>query len=363
MNKTIRVYATSDLITDQRIHRAATSISNAGFKVVVTGRKPRDPKVDIAKPYKTNYISCVVSKGPLFYILFNIRIFLSLVFTKYAAIYANDLDTLPGSWLASVIRFKPLLYDSHELFAEVPELIGHPIKQKIWRYAEKICIKRAKFVFTVSNGVAKELRKRYQVQPIVVRNLPFKRNIESFKDKRPTLIYQGALNIGRGVELAIDTMKHLPCYRLIIAGTGDIDIELRQRMLDEQLFDRVEFVGRIKPEELHKLTCTAWIGLSLEEDMGLNYRFALPNKIFDYIAANVPVLVSNLPEMRNLVEEFGVGIVVKSRDAKDLANQIASFIDDGKLREQIEHNTQKASMELVWENEEIKFVEAIKSIF
>ena len=363
MNKTIRVYATSDLITDQRVHRAATSIYNVGFKVVVTGRKPRYTNADISKPYRTKYITCVVSRGPLFYLLFNIRIFFSLVFTKYAAIYANDLDTLPGCWLASLIRLKPLIYDSHELFAEVPELIGHSVKQKIWRHTEKICIKRAKFVFTVSNGVAEELHKRYNVKPIVVRNLPFKRSIESFKDKRPTLIYQGALNIGRGIELAIDAMKFLPCYRLIIAGTGDIEIELRQRVLDGQLFDRVEFAGRIKPEELHRLTCTAWLGLSLEEDMGLNYRYALPNKIFDYIAASVPVLVSDLPEMSNLVEEYGVGIVVKSRDAKDLADLITSFIGDEKLRERMEHNIQKVSMELTWGKEEVKLVEPIKSIF
>ncbi|MGE0076340.1 MAG: glycosyltransferase [Bacteroidales bacterium] len=362
MNRIVRAYATSDLVTDQRVHRTAMAMSNAGFDVIVTGRKPTLSTIN-NKPYKIRYIRSTVSKGPLFYVLFNFRIFVNLVFSKFSLAYANDLDTLPGCWLASVIRFKPLVYDSHELFSEVPELIGHPIKKMIWRLTERICIKKASVVFAVSDGVAQELKRRYRIAPIVVRNVPIKKEIESFKDKRPTLIYQGALNVGRGIELAIDVMNYLTCYRLIIIGTGDIEIQLRKRMLDQKLFDRVEFVGRVKPHDLHKLTCTAWLGLSLEEDMGLNYRYALPNKVFDYINAQVPVLVSNLPEMRKLVEDYNVGIVATSKNAPELANQIADFFEDKKLRAQMEINLQKASMELNWGKEEVKLTNPIKSIF
>lgn len=362
MNRTIRIYATSDLITDQRVHRTATSLAKVGLSVIVTGRKPLSNSFSNNRIYKVKHIKCVFSQGPLFYFFFNIRIFLSLLFSKFSVAYANDLDTLPGCWLASVVRFKPLIYDSHELFAEVPELISHPIKRIIWRLVERICIRKAKFVFTVSDGVANELNRRYRVKPIVIRNVPVRRETEAFKDQRPTLIYQGALNKGRGVEIAIDMMNTLTCYRLVIAGKGDIEIELRQRMLNQKLFDRVEFVGRINPDDLYRLTSTAWIGLSLEEDMGLNYRYALPNKVFDYIAAQVPVLVSNLPEMRKIVDDFGVGIIANSRDPRELANQVADFFEDKKLMESVSVNVQKASIELQWSNEESKLVEPIRSL-
>lgn len=363
MIKVIRIFANSDLITDQRIHRAALSLTKAGFDVIVIGRKPLKPTDgSSSKPYQVKYIKTLFSTGPLFYVAFNFRIFTSLIFSRFSAVYANDLDTLPGCCLAATLRIKPLVYDSHELFTEIPELLNRPIKKLIWHLTEKICIKNAKRIFVVSESISEELKERYKVNPIVIKNLPIRKEIEAFKDKRPTLIYQGSLNIGRGVEIAIDMMNYLTCYRLVIAGSGDIEFELRKRMLDQKLFDRVEFIGRINPDELYRLTCTAWLGLSLEEDMGLNYRYALPNKLFDYIAAQVPVLVSDLPEMSNLVNTYGVGLIAKSRNAKELADQVADFFEDKNLREQITKNVQKASVELQWSKEEEKLVNHIKEI-
>ncbi len=362
MKRTIRIYANSDLVTDQRVHRTANSLFNQGYNVVVIGRKPINSSISNNKPYKVKYIKPLFLKGPLFYISFNFRIFISLLFSRVSLVYANDLDTLPGCSLGAIFRFKKMVYDSHELFTEIPELVNRPLKRIIWRLTESIFIKKAKYVFTVSDSVSNELNKRYNVSPIVVRNLPIRKDIEAFKDKQPTLIYQGSLNIGRGIELAIDMMNYLTCYRLIIVGTGDIEIELRKRMLDQKLFDRVEFAGRLSPEELYRLTCTAWLGLSLEEDMGLNYKFALPNKLFDYVAAQVPVLVSDLPEMVKLVNNYGIGLVAKSRNPRELADQVADFFEDKNLREQITKNVQKASVELEWSKEEHKLLAPLKTL-
>ncbi len=362
MNRTIRIYANSDLVTDQRVHRTANSLLNQGYNVVVIGRKPINSSISNNRPYKVKYIKPLFSKGPLFYISFNFRIFISLIFSKVSLVYANDLDTLPGCSLGAIFRFKKMVYDSHELFTEIPELVNRPLKRIIWRLTESIFIKKAKYVFTVSDSVSNELNKRYNVTPIVVRNLPIRKDIEAFKDKQPTLIYQGSLNIGRGIELAIDMMNYLTCYRLIIVGTGDIEIELRKRMLNQKLFDRVEFTGRLSPEDLYRLTCTAWLGLSLEEDLGLNYKFALPNKVFDYVAAQVPVLVSDLPEMVKLVNNYGIGLVAKSRNPRELADQVADFFEDKNLREQVSKNVQKTSVELQWSKEEHKLIAPIKEL-
>lgn len=358
----IQLFSTSYIVTDQRLQRVANSLAVNGYFVKVFCRKHKNLSYENNK-FNVKYINLFFEKGPLFYFFYNLRIFLRILFSRSYIIYSNDLDTLPGCALGSIVRCKKLIYDSHELFTEVPELIGRPIIKFIWRIQEKIFVKRAKAVITVSEGVANELKKRYNLKNIeVIRNVPMRTSTEVFKDKQPTIIYQGALNIGRGIELAIEMMKQLPCYKLLIIGTGDVEIKLRKQMLENNLFDRVQFLGQLPPENLRLITPTAWLGLSLEEDMGLNYRYALPNKLFDYIAANVPVLVSDLPEMRKIIEEYEIGIVASSRNPIELANQIADLFDDKKRYESILNNVKKAAEQLNWQNEEPKLLNIINRV-
>ncbi|MEJ5317583.1 MAG: glycosyltransferase [Tenuifilum sp.] len=358
----IQIFSTSYIVTDQRLQRVANSLAVNGYSVKVFCRKHKNLSYENNK-INVKYINPFFEKGPLFYFFYNLRIFLRILFSRSDIIYSNDLDTLPGCAFGSIVKCKKLIYDSHELFTEVPELIGRPITKFLWRIQEKIFVKRAKAVITVSEGVANELKKRYNLKNIeVIRNVPMRTSTEVFKDKQPTIIYQGALNMGRGIELAIEMMKQLPCYKLIIVGKGDIEIKLRRQMLESDLSGRVQFLGQLTPENLRLVTPTAWLGLSLEEDMGLNYRYALPNKLFDYIAAHVPVLVSDLPEMKRVVEEHGVGIVAQSRNPIELANQIADFFEDKEGYENTLKNVKKAAEKLCWQNEEPRLLNLINSL-
>lgn len=359
-NKIIRIVATSDLFTDQRIQRVATTLQNNGFDIVTVVRKS---KTHTALPNKTQYrvkrIGTCIKTGPLFYILYNVNIFFHLLTSKYSYIYANDLDVLLGCTLASKLRRKLMIYDSNELFTEIPELIGHKAKKNIWGWVEKRCIKRAKRVITVSNGVAQQLKLRYGVEPVVIRNVPLPYQITGSRSTTPTIIYQGYLNMGRGIELIISTMLYLPNYSLIVAGKGEIENELKALVQQRNLGNRVKFLGRISPEQLRSITASAWLGISLEEDLGLNYRYALPNKLFDYIAAQVPVLVSDLPEMRQIVDSYGVGIIAKSREPQQLAEQIKTFLSDQNLQKATNSNLTNAAHILNWENEKLKLIEVI----
>ncbi|HDP76538.1 MAG TPA: glycosyltransferase [Bacteroidales bacterium] len=358
----INLYSTSYIATDQRIQKIANSLSGKGFTVKVYCRNHSTFSITTTN-FKVKYLKSVFKKGPLFYLIYNTKIFFRILFSQLDIIYSNDLDTLPGCALGSLVKRKKLIYDSHELFTEIPELINRPIIKFIWRIQERIFIKRAKAVITVSDGVATELAKRYRINKVeVIRNFPVRTNTKTLREKQPTLIYQGVLNVGRGIELAIDMMKQLPGYKLLIVGSGDVEIKLRKQMRENNLFDRVQFLGQLTPDNLKLITPTAWLGLSLEEDMGLNYRYALPNKLFDYIAANVPVLVSDLPEMRKVVEEFEIGIVASSRNPIELANQIADLLDDKKRYESISKNVKKAAEQLTWQNEEPKLLNLINGV-
>jgi glycosyltransferase involved in cell wall biosynthesis len=172
------------------------------------------------------------------------------------------------------------------------------------------------------------------------------------------IIYQGALNVGRGLELMIDAMQYLEDALFVIVGTGDIEDELKHQVHQDMLSDRVEFRGRMMPEELVGLTLSADLGISLEEDLGLNYRYALPNKIFDYIRCHVPVLCSALPEMSRIVDSYGVGIATAEKDPEKLAGIIRYMLKErsgGAWKEALH----EASLDLCWEKESKVYLELL----
>ena len=356
----IIVFTSSDLVSDQRVHRTSLTLHKQGFEVLTIGRKLKGTPKIVDRKYQTKHIRMLFRKGFLFYMFFNIRISNYLLFHKFDLVCSNDLDTLLGCRLGCALRGKPIVYDSHEFFTEVPELVGRPITKKIWLLIEKLCIKGIKFSSTVCDSIAAEYKKRYGVDMVVIRNLPFRNENFGHKSIRPTIIYQGCLNKGRGLELAIEMMQYLSCYYLIIVGKGDIELDLRKKVLELNLSDRIEFRGRLSYEKLHELTSKAWLGISLEEDLGLNYRYALPNKLFDYIQAQIAVLVSDLPEMAKVVKDWGVGIIANSRNPKELADQVQDFFESKDKREITVNNLNVAYNALIWENEIPKFIELYK---
>ncbi len=324
-----------------------------GFRVLLLGRKLPGSQ-SINRTYKTKRFLLLFKKGACFYAEYNFRLFLFLLFAKADVLLSNDLDSLTANFLAAKIRRKELVYDSHEYFTEVPELIHRPRVQKIWEWLEQNMLPKVKSAYTVCDSIANVYNKKYGVDFKVVRNIPVARNFNSKKtgkDKK-IILYQGAVNIGRGLEQAILAVQFIEGAKLVIAGDGDIKSELEELVKKENLVDKVEFTGRLSLEELAKLTPQADLGLSIEEDLGLNYRFALPNKLFDYIQAQVPVLVTNLPEMAAIVKKYEVGEITSSLNPKDLAEKINDTLSNTTKRKIWKANLKTAATELTWENEE-----------
>jgi glycosyltransferase involved in cell wall biosynthesis len=361
--KRILIAVTNDLVGDQRIHRIASTLVKNGAEVLVVGRKlPGSPEIS-GRPYRIHRMRLLFRRGPLFYACFNFRLLIFLLFRKEDLLVSNDLDTLPASFLASRFKTWPLIYDSHEYFTELPELVGRSFIQGIWRWIEKRILPRIDFASTVSLSVALAYQQHYGVKMEIIRNLPFGNRKEA---RRPDLldcgpkkiiIYQGALNVGRGLERMITAMQYLDDFKLQIFGDGDINEQLKKLSKQLRLEDRVYFMGRYPFEELKGYTRQASLGISLEEDIGLNYRYALPNKLFDYIQAGIPVLVSDLPEMKNVVEEYDIGRVVKDPDPELLANQVKEMMNSDELRMRWKKNLRKAADELCWEKEEEKLLD------
>lgn len=349
---------TNDLSTDQRVAKVCSTLHNAGFDILLIGRKLKHSQ-PLNRNYKTKRIQLLFNKGFLFYAEYNFRLFLFLFFSSKDILLSNDTDTLLANYLVGKIQSKKLVFDSHELFSEIPELVERPFVKRCWLQLEKWMIPKLKNSYTVSNSIANYYKKLYNSDFKVIKNLPLKQQVttSSFpfetSDKK-IILYQGAVNIDRGLELMIDSMQHLNNHLFIIIGDGDILQELKQLVHEKKLHNKVYFLGKLLPEMLKKLTPLADIGISLEEDAGLNYRFSLPNKVFDYIQADVPIFVSDLPEMKQLIIDYQVGETVRERKPKEIATQMNQL-----LAKDYSIQLSKAKEEFIWEKQE----EVLLSIF
>jgi len=365
VKKKIIVSVINDLVSDNRVHKVCTTLLNLGFSVLLIGRQLPGSMSVKNRDYKTKRFFLLFKKGPLFYAEYNFRLFLFLLFSKVDILLSNDLDTLTANYLVSRIRKKSLVYDSHEYFTEVPELIGRFKAKRIWERLECKMIPNIKYAYTVSNSIAEVYAKKYGVKFKVVRNLPVAIEVEQI-DKQSSdekiILYQGAINIGRGLKQAILAMRFIENSRLVIAGDGDVKLQLEKLVEKEKLQKKVEFIGRLPIEKMVKFTPKADLGLSIEEDLGLNYRYALPNKLFDYIQAQVPVLVTNLPEMTSIINQYKVGDITTTLEPERLAKKIKDSLFDEEKREIWRKNLKHAAKELSWQNEE-KILQNIFSIF
>ena len=354
-NQKIIVSVTNDLITDARVAKICDALQELNFEVVLVGRiLPKS--VRLRRVYETRRFKLWFNKGPLFYANYNLRLFFFLLFNKADVYWSNDLDTLLANYMASKWKKKKLIFDSHEYFTEVPELVNRPSVQRIWKRLEQRILPKLKNVLTVSQSIANLYQQEYGLDVKLLRNVPQLQKVafevENLKiDNKKIIIYQGAINVNRGVEFMVKALNYLDNHILYLIGKGDISTEIATLIKTEKLETKVKMLGEVPYEKLHSYTIQADLGLSLEEDKGLNYRFALPNKLFNYIHASVPVLVSNLPEMAELISHYQVGEAIATHEPQQIAQKIKGMLNNKTLLASYQENCKKATQELNWEKE------------
>lgn len=345
------VSVTNDLVGDQRVHKICTFLQEHGYEVTLIGRKLPD-SLPVERSYKTRRLLLIFKKGPLFYAFFNIRLFFVLLFKRTDVLLANDLDTLWPNYLVSKIKNCRLIYDSHEYFTEVPELIARPKVKAFWEKLERRIFPKLKTVYTVNESLARMYEKKYNVPVKSVMNLPFyKENPSQEKNEIFTVIYQGVLNKDRGLEELVSAFEHLPEFHLWILGSGDVEQHLKKQVEKSDLSRQVSFFGKVPFEQLAEITSKAHLGVSLEKGTNLNYHFATPNKVFDYLASGLPVLASGLPEIKKIVDNFQVGICIDEIKPALIAEKIQWMHDHPQEIKRWETNASKAAKELCWEKQ------------
>ncbi len=250
--------------------------------------------------------------------------------------HAVDLDTLQAAVRSAGNR--KIVYEARELYTELEALNGRPGTTAVWRNLERSLIGHADRVITINDSIASELSRRYGIdKPVVIRNVaPMPKHqkpkdlhrLFGIPDENKILIYQGVFRRGQGLSYLLAVMTCIENAVLLLVGNGQIESELRNQVQTLDLQDKVKFAGRIPPDELADYTAGADAGLLLMEDVALNNRLALPQKLFQYLSAGIPQIVSPMPELKAFVENEGTGLVVPLEDHVTAAGLISDFLSD-----------------------------------
>lgn len=329
-----------------------------GFEVLLIGRKSKRTFLLNDLPFKTIRFHNLFRRGPFMYLFFNVQLMFLLLFKKADVLWSNDLDTLLPNFIVSKLKNYLLVYDSREYFTES---VTKKTSKKIWEVLEKKLFPNLKNVITVNNSIKEVYKKRYRVPITVIRNVPNQLakicngNKPLLPANKKVLIMQGnGLNENRGAEEAVLTMQYLPDeFMLYFIGGGTILSDLKLITNRLELDNKITFIDLLPYPEMMDYTRQCFLGLIFEK-IGVSdqHMFSLPNKLFDYIHAGVPVLSSKAVEIKSIIQEYQIGTFIESFDPKEIAKTVVSLSANEEIYNQWKQNTVAAAREFNWENEE-----------
>lgn len=360
----------NNFANDSRVLKEAISLNKTGYKVLVLAMLDRGQLsaemvngVQVQRIYlKTRSLLKIKPVQLIKYFEFLIKAY--SIARKYDIIHCNDLNALPIGVLCKFFHSSRVVYDAHEFeINRIPNQSKFSIRMLY--LLEKSLIGFADKVLTVSESIAVKYSEIYGIpKPELILNCPPMRisNVKAnkFRDEfgisqdSEIFLYQGALSKGRGIEYLIDVFCRDEYHNLVLVfmGYGVLQNQI-QDVADK--YDRIFYKSAVSPDQVLVYTLSADYGISLIEDSSLSYRFCLPNKIFEYIMVGIPIIVSDLPEMKRVVEEYKVGVVIGSSSENDF---IPAFI--GKIglikKSDLDDNFTKARNVFNWENQEKKLI-------
>ena len=364
--------------------RVAGALARAGYKVTLVGRRlpgasgggTTTAQAGVGKagasgggpaaasqPFRQVRFYCLFKKGVTSYAEMNIRLFFYLLFHKVDLVCAVNLDTILPCWMISVIKRVPRVYDARELFTEMAELVARPRIQKVWLRIERGMVPRFPNGYAVCQSIADEFHRRYGVQYAVVRNMTVledhprsPRPLEG-----PYLLYQGAVNHGRGLGALIPAMRSIG-LPLVICGSGNYMRECRELVKHYGLESRIVFTGQLMPTALRQYTDHAYAGINLVEREGLNQYYSLPNKLFDYLHAGVPQVTMDYPEYQRVQAAFEVAVLIPELTEEEIVRATQHLIEDPLLYSRLRNNCEPARRLFNWQAEEPVLVEVFRRL-
>ncbi|MBK0403939.1 glycosyltransferase [Adhaeribacter sp. BT258] len=359
--KKIVFAVTTDLNYDQRMQRICKSLAGNGYEILLVGRRWPVSKPLQPQPYAQHRLQCFFSKGKFFYLEYNLRLFFFLLFKNADAFGAADLDAALPVCFKARMSGKPFIFDAHEYFPEVPEVISRPAIQKMWRAVEKFIVPRSALRYTVTSSLAGIFTRNYRVPFSVIRNISVLKPFVKTEKEQRYILYQGAVNEGRGLEMLLEVMPEINAD-LWICGKGEMLETLQRRARELKLENKVKFLGYVLPADLEKITRRAYLGFNLLENLGLSYYYSLSNKFFDYLHAGIPQVVIDFPEYETLLQEFEVGVAIPLEKAA-LKTALQELLTDEKRYDFLVKNCLLARETWNWQQEEKKLLALYETLW
>jgi glycosyltransferase involved in cell wall biosynthesis len=353
--KRIVCTVTNDLNYDQRMIRICTSLSDAGYDVTLVGFKRKNSKPIIKRPFKQVRLPIVTEQGKLMYAHYWFNLFFFLLFRKVDILCAIDLDTILPVYYASKIRGKKRVYDAHEIFTELREVITRPSVYKMWTWIGEHTVPHFPVGYTIGDCYADYFRQKYGVHYGVVRNATVLKPLQIPEKPERFILYQGWVNVGRCFEQLIPAMQYVDA-RLVVCGEGNFYKEARELARQYNVEDKVVFKGYVPPAELGDYTIQAWIGITLFEDTSLSNRLSLANRFFDYMHYGVPQLCIKYPEYERVNEQYEVAALVANPTPETIAETLNKMLSDEAYYQRLQNNCLEARKKYCWQEEEKKLL-------
>jgi glycosyltransferase involved in cell wall biosynthesis len=400
MKKKLFFTVTNDLTYDQRMIRICTSLAAAGYDVTLVGRVRRGSPPLGPQPFRQKRLTTFFDRGKAFYLEYNLRLFFFLLTRRMQGICAIDLDTILPCFLVSRVRRIPRIYDAHELFCEMQEVVSRKFVYKCWKAVERLCVPAFQNGYTVNDLIADEFQRLYGVRYAVIRNAPVLRtesseshqaaalrtgSSESHEAASPAasaasapsdsgsapgaslpagrfILYQGAVNEGRCFETLIPAMQAVDAP-LLICGEGNFMAQAHALVKQYGLEDKVIFLGMVRPEDLGSITRRAHIGITLFDRRGASNYYSLANRFFDYMHAGIPQLAVNYPAYREINNSCPIAVLIDEPGVRQISDALNILLNNTELYHTLSANCKQARLHYNWQEEERKLVRLYQRLF
>lgn len=358
---------------DTRVIKEAHSLGNAGHDITVyalnDGQLPNYEERDGFRVKRINQRMLHWRLRPpgLVYVETVLKMSRRLIQEKADVYHAHDAKALPACYLAAKVRRVPLVYDAHEF---VPHSGGNNwrgrFKAKLWYFFERHLIRQADGVITVNVSIAQELAQLYDVEPTVLmncqeyvdvtRNDVLREELHIAPENR-IAIYPGIFAPGRGLEYLIQGANYLDRVVLVLMGPDKLDGKLQTMVHDLGVGAKVKIRAPVPPEDVPRYVASADIGVMPTQAIRPSYYYGSGNKLFHYLMAGIPVVASDHPEKRRIIEAYQVGATCDETDPQTVAETINQVLNDEDAYRQMCRNAKQAAREaLNWQTEEKKLL-------
>jgi glycosyltransferase involved in cell wall biosynthesis len=382
------MFVTNSVSIDTRVIKEAASLLSAGYEVTVLGlADPGQPAEETLEGFRVRRLRPDTLRAPRrglrrflapLHMAWGLadywrRALIAATAEPFDVYHAHDLVTLPVAWAARRRRGGRVVYDAHELFTEMSRL--DPLSRVVFRAMESVLIGRTDRVLTVNESIAQELARRYGIpRPLVLRNCPRTSGVRPVAARStlraragvpagvPIVLYQGFYLPHRGLENLIRASASFARARLVLMGWGPLLEDLKARAAGEGVAGHVTFVDPVPMDELLAMTAGADLGVVPYLNVGLNNFYTSPNKLFEYVAAGVPVVASFFPELKKVVEGLSLGRTFDPDDPSSIAAAVNAILEDPAEHARLRENAARAAPSFTWEGEVHTLLDAYSSL-